>query len=90
MRKTSLTLAALTVALAGTLTSIARADDLGRDQSEQHADLAVGQTTHTEQEAKSVATAPKGSTGIYDNLDQFRDSSGRPLPGWQQLFYGNN
>jgi hypothetical protein len=90
MRRTSLTLAALAVVLAGSLTSIARAEDMGRDQSGQPADLTVAQTTHIEQEAKSVAIAPKGSTGIYDNFDQFRDATGRPLPGWQQLFYGNN
>ena len=90
MRRTSLTLAALAVVLAGSLTSIARAEDMGRDQSGQPADLTVAQTTHIEQEAKSVAIAPKGSTGIYDNFDQFRDATGRPLPGWQHLFYGNN
>ena len=33
------------------------------------------------------ATVSNGSTGNYDGFDQFRDATGRPLPGWEYLFY---
>ena len=29
---------------------------------------------------------PRGSTGIYDNYDQFKDPSGRPLQGYGYLW----
>lgn len=33
------------------------------------------------------AAPQNGTTGNYDGFDRFRDSSSRPLPGWQYLFY---
>jgi hypothetical protein len=32
------------------------------------------------------ATPQNGTTGNYDGFDRFKDSTGRPLPGWQYLF----
>jgi hypothetical protein len=34
--------------------------------------------------------AGSGSTGTYDNFDSFKDSTGRPCPGWEYLFYSPN
>jgi hypothetical protein len=36
--------------------------------------------------AASDQMAPRGSTGVYDSLDHFKDSSGYPLPGDTYLF----
>ena len=35
---------------------------------------------------QTVDDPPKGSAGIYDNYDQFKDSSGRPLQGYGYLW----
>jgi hypothetical protein len=29
---------------------------------------------------------PKGSTGVYDDLDRFKDATGHPLQGYGYLF----
>ena len=39
------------------------------------------------QSAGYDTAATKSSTGPYDGFDGYRDESGRPLPGWQYLFY---
>jgi len=29
----------------------------------------------------------RGANGVYDGFDKFRDTTGRPLPGWEYLFF---
>ncbi len=33
------------------------------------------------------ATVSNGPVSNYDGFDRFRDATGRPLPGWEYLFY---
>jgi hypothetical protein len=41
----------------------------------------------TSPNTENNAMVTKDSTGNYDGFDRFRDASGRPLPGWEYLFY---
>ena len=100
MRNISLSLAALTFVLAGSLAPVAFADTESQ-HAHQRADLQVGGESTTVQSQVSTpnlgnAAPTKGtdnkvsdaSGGVYDNADQFRDSAGHPLAGWQYVIYG--
>jgi hypothetical protein len=79
MRNISLSLAALALVLAGSLTAVAQTTSLERQYREERSDYAALATSTV------VADA---SAGVYDNMDQYRDSTGHPLPGWQNTIYG--
>jgi hypothetical protein len=87
MRNISLSLAALTLLLAGSLTSVAFADT-----EKQHvagrADRDTVSATTVQSQTKSDLVVSDASGGIYDNADKFRDSMGHPLAGWQYVIYG--
>ena len=38
-------------------------------------------------DAVNNATVATGPASNYDGFDRFRDATGRPLPGWEYLFY---
>jgi hypothetical protein len=88
MRNISLSLAALALVLAGSLTSVAHAANLERDHREQRADLYAGKTVPTQMQATGDAKTADASAGVYDDADKFRDASGHPLPGWQVVAFG--
>lgn len=90
MRNFSLSLAALALALTGSLTSVAHAANSERDHHEQRADLYAGKTVPAQAQAKSDAKTADAAAGVYDNADKFRDATGHALPGWQILVYGTN
>jgi len=86
MRNISLSLAALTLVLAGSLTSVAFADT-----EKQHvtgrADRDTASAPAVQSQTKSDLVVSDAS-GIYDNADKFRDSTGHPLAGWDYVIYG--
>jgi len=86
MRNISLSLAALTLVLAGSLTGVAFADT-----EKQHvagrADLDTVSATVVQSQTKSDLVVSDAS-GIYDNADKFRDSTGHPAAGWGYVIYG--
>lgn len=57
---------------------------------------AFAETSATSKAAPADARPAADTTGVfhsrvngisnYDGFDQFRDASGRPLPGWEYLF----
>jgi hypothetical protein len=70
---------------------------LGITAAQPFADASAGTSTAQNQVAtmpfQQESTGPynptgpqPGSTGVYDNLDQYKDSSGRPLQGYGYLF----
>lgn len=85
MRNISLSLAALAVILAGSLTSVAYASTESLHAA-QRADRENGQVINTANDAM-VADA---SAGVYDGADMFKDATGHPLPGWQNAIYSAN
>jgi hypothetical protein len=89
MRNISLSLAALTLVLAGSLTSVAFADT-ERQHALQRADRENGgeSTTTLQSQTKSDLVVSDAS-GIYDSSDNFRDATGHPLSGWGYLVYGS-
>lgn len=88
MRNISLSLAALALVLAGSLTSVAHAANLERDYREQRADLYAGKTVPTPVQARNDAKVADASASVYDNADKFRDATGHPLSGWQTVIFG--
>lgn len=86
MRNISVSLAALTFVLAGSLTSVAFADT-----EKQHvagrADRDTVSATNVQSQTQSDLVVSDAS-GIYDNAYQFRGTTGHPLGGWQSVIYG--
>jgi hypothetical protein len=85
MRHISLGLAALAIVLAGSLTSVAYASTESLHAA-QRADRENGALIKTARDAM-VADAVAGT---YDGADKFRDATGHPLPGWQNVVYSAN
>lgn len=48
--------------------------------------LAAAPNAINNETVEQQATPVKGSTGIYDNFDQYKDASGRPLQGYGYLW----
>ena len=100
MRNISLSLAALTLVLAGSLTSVAFADT-ERQHTTQRADREIGGESATTLQsqvstpsvgklgpAKGSENVSDARGGAYDSAYQFRDATGHPLGGWQSVIYG--
>jgi len=86
MRNISLSLAALALVLGGSLASVANANE--RQFADWRADRATAQTSYIQSQAKSETVVSDASAGVYDSTDKFRDSTGHPLSGWQNVIYG--
>jgi len=85
MRNISLSLAALTFVLTGSLT--AAFADTEKQHVAGRADLDTVSATAVQSQTKSDLVVSDAS-GIYDNADMFRDTTGHPLAGWGYVIYG--
>jgi hypothetical protein len=50
----------------------------------------VGSLTSVAYASTEALHAAQPSTGIYDGADKFRDATGHPLSGWQNVTFSPN
>jgi hypothetical protein len=48
---------------------------------------ALADAPNTANNATVDSQMDRVSNGAYDGFDKFRDATGRPLPGWEYLFF---